>query len=691
MKAEFDELLSADGDKSNREVALELAGAGFPVFPVEVLGEGDCRPRVAWKDKASTDASRVISWWATWPDDAIGLACGGASGVAVLDLDRKKSKDGVAALAALGFDDLAALSPVRVRTPNDGWHLFFKNDSRLRTKADVFAPGIDIRAEGGFAFAPGSLRGGRRYIVEGAPLGSVDLPPWPEALIPVDKPREYASPVPPLDFAPGELEAVLAEIPDSILADGAHDDWTELGMALHHQFAGAEEGRDIWEQVSKRGSGYDRKAPRLIRTKWRSFAPVPGKRPVTMCSVLKWTPVAAQARQDRIHAEEAERFRDELEDLPPIANNNDDLAAFDTKPAPAKASQLRFLTPGDCAAAPSRGYVVKGLLAPGDVACIFGAPGAGKSLISPHLGYMVAQGRQAFGMRTKPGTVFYVAAEDPHGMRGRVSALNLRHGDAVSFKLVEGVSDILVKESPDLLALYQAIKQQKPSLVFIDTLAMAFPGLEENSAEEMGRVVAIARKLASHGSAVALIHHDTKSQGPTPRGHSLLNGALDVALQLFPKDESGIVRGKLTKNRNGSCDRDIAFRIAVETMGFDEDGDPVTFALVDELAPGDAPRKAKLTPSERAALAILLTMQDRQKGKRVPEDEWRTACIDSRSVSAADDRESRRKATKRAFEGLVRKKAIVVADGLVSGGADTGHFDWSAGDSADNPFDDAAS
>jgi predicted ATP-dependent serine protease len=202
-----------------------------------------------------------------------------------------------------------------------------------------------------------------------------------------------------------------------------------------------------------------------------------------------------------------------------------------------------LLSPGECADAPSRGYIIKGFVAPGDVGCIFGAPGAGKSLISPHLGYAVAQGRGAFGMRTKAGRVFYVAAEDPHGMRGRVSALKLRHGDADDFTLVEGVSDLLAKGSPDFTALLAAVAEHKPSLIFIDTLAMAFPGLEENSAEDMGRVVALARRLTAHGAAVVLIHHDTKAGTPTPRGHSLLNGALDMALQLFARDETGIVRG----------------------------------------------------------------------------------------------------------------------------------------------------
>ena len=47
-----------------------------------------------------------------------------------------------------------------------------------------------------------------------------------------------------------------------------------------------------------------------------------------------------------------------------------------------------------------------------------GAPGAAKSLLGPHLGYAVAQGREAFGMRTRQGGVLYVAAEDARGMRG---------------------------------------------------------------------------------------------------------------------------------------------------------------------------------------------------------------------------------------------------------------------------------
>jgi archaellum biogenesis ATPase FlaH len=326
-------------------------------------------------------------------------------------------------------------------------------------------------------------------------------------------------------------------------------------------------------------------------------------------------------------------------------------------------SRLTFLSPEECAAAPSRLYLIKGILAAGDIAVIFGAPGAGKSLLAPHIGYQLSIGRPAFGMRTRKGLVFYVAAEDPHGMRARISALKLAYGHVEGFMLVEGVSDLLTKDSPDLAALLAAVEEKQPALIIIDTLAMAFPGLEENSAEGMGRVVAVARSLATSGAAVILIHHDTKAEGVTPRGHSLLNGAVDMGLHLKARDDQGIVRGKLTKNRNGAIDRDIAFRISVRELGHDEDGDPITAALVLELEPGATPRRERLTAAESAALKVLSSLPGIDG--RVIEETWRDACIDGHAVSASETRDNRRRATTRAIEGLVRKSAIAISGGLV--------------------------
>lgn len=319
-------------------------------------------------------------------------------------------------------------------------------------------------------------------------------------------------------------------------------------------------------------------------------------------------------------------------------------------------ARLSFLSPADCEAAPARSYLIKGLIAERDVGCIVGAPGAGKSLLAPFLAYAVAQGRNAFGMRCKAGKAFYVAAEDPRGMRGRVKALRMAHGDAQGFVLVEGVSDLLAKDSPDLVALKRALKEQRPQLVIIDTLAMAFPGLEENSAEAMGRVVSVARSLTKWGAAVVLVHHDTKDgQQGLPRGHSILNGALDVALHV-KRDEAGVIRGKLTKNRNGTCERDIAFRIATEDGGKDEDGDAITLPRCAELANAEAAPQVRLNRSEKA---VMMHFHELAKdGCDVEERALRQACIEGRNVSSADNPDSRRRTLDNALRGLLDKGAL---------------------------------
>lgn len=403
------------------------------------------------------------------------------------------------------------------------------------------------------------------------------------------------------------------------------DMWLRVGMALHAESGGRDDGFEAWSAWSKQSAKFDAKDQR--RT-WASFRS--RERSVALGTIF--------------HLAES----------------------FAPKGA-AAVSHLTFLTPAECEISPSRGYVVKGLMAPGDVGCIFGAPGAGKSLIAPHLGYAVAQGQDAFGMRTKVGEIFYVAAEDPLGMRGRVTSLKIAHGDAPGFVLVEGVSDLLSADSPDLSALADAVERRRPALIFIDTLAMAFPGLEENSAEPMGRVISAARSLASHGAAVVLIHHDTKAEGSTPRGHSLLNGALDFALHV-KRDEFGVVRATLTKNRNGPCDRDIAFRIDTRSLGTDEDGDQITAALVDEFAPGAAKGSPKLSASANAALVHLRCMLEDRHGQspdmsgsvRVSEADWRRACVDGREVSASDNPDSRQKAFTRAYQTLAREGLLSV-------------------------------
>lgn len=543
----------------------------------------------------------------------------------MLDLDRHRAEqDGIAAIRALGFVP-TDLSPVSVTTPSGGLHLYFQHRNGLTCSARHLPDGVDIRAEGGYVIAPGTL------LPDGCRYGTANtldkLPPFPPALAPPVRAKsdphdlsDLLAPSPDWDTVRGALSAIPPDVD--------YCDWFNIGMALHSACGGLPEGLDVWDAWSKGGTKY--KGPRELASKWRSFTAWGGIGLGTLFHLA-----SAYGWSDR-----PEWGADDFEDLQPLA------------------SRLKLLTPADCKSAPSRGYIIKGMLAPRDVGCIFGQPGAGKSLLAPHLAYAVAQGREAFGLRTRQGGAFYVAAEDAHGMLGRVRALEMAHNDAPQFKVVDGVCDLLADGSPDLADLVNLVREHRPALIVIDTLAMAFPGLEENDAKGMGRVVAVARKLTQWGAAVLLIHHDTKAEGATPRGHSLLNGALDMALWV-KRDEEGIIRGRLTKNRNGTCDRDIAFRIETEDGGQDDDGDAVTWPRCGELV-GPPARKEKALPrGAQAALHILRDME-----QPVTEATWRQACIDGRRMSPSEDRKSRITAFRRAVGELIQRGSIRFENGF---------------------------
>ena len=178
----------------NFPVALDLANRGFRVFPIRDWADGDgWKPIKDFKTNASAGAADIADWWRKWPDARIGLPCGERNGIAVLDVDEKNGQSGSATLAALGFPDVKAMTPVRVRTPSGGWHLFFRNDPRLANtvgeRGRGIGIGLDIRAQGGFVLAPGSYKAGKHYEPQGSALGKVDLPAWPEALLPPPKPE----------------------------------------------------------------------------------------------------------------------------------------------------------------------------------------------------------------------------------------------------------------------------------------------------------------------------------------------------------------------------------------------------------------------------------------------------------------------------------------------------------------------
>lgn len=111
-----------------------------------------------------------LAAWA-WP--GVGIVTGGVSGVLVLDVD---GPEGEEELQKYGHP----VTPM-VRTANGGLHLYFKHpEQHVRTGIRV-APGLDVKASGGYVVAPPSLGpSGRPYewIVSPEEADLAEPPRW---------------------------------------------------------------------------------------------------------------------------------------------------------------------------------------------------------------------------------------------------------------------------------------------------------------------------------------------------------------------------------------------------------------------------------------------------------------------------------------------------------------------------------
>jgi KaiC/GvpD/RAD55 family RecA-like ATPase len=276
--------------------------------------------------------------------------------------------------------------------------------------------------------------------------------------------------------------------------------------------------------------------------------------------------------------------------------------------------RMRLLTLAECANAKPRGYLVKGLIAPGDLVVLFGPPGSGKSVLAPYLAHAVAAGRRVFGRRVRPGPVLYIAAEDPEGIKMRATALRAVYGDAEGMRVAADPVNLQgdgSSEPPDVAAIIEAADELGAVLIILDTVARAFPGLDENDGKGMGRAVQMLRLLTNRERAIIAVHHGAKPTsssaqgGFTPRGHGVLNGDADVTMRIEVAEVSGIRTVRLGKNRNGVSTAQLSFTLRDHALGTDEDGDAVTTVVAEE-ADEPASGRAKVAPALTDATALLL-------------------------------------------------------------------------------------
>ena len=140
------------------QAAARYAAAGMLVFPCV---PGEKRPLTAHGfHDATTDPRQVRAWWARSPMGNIGIPTGAASGVEVVDVDRRPERSGFIPFERARRAGITAWWAVLVRTPSGGIHAYYPADENRRQQSwQAPRVHIDFRGEGGYVLAPPSIVG----------------------------------------------------------------------------------------------------------------------------------------------------------------------------------------------------------------------------------------------------------------------------------------------------------------------------------------------------------------------------------------------------------------------------------------------------------------------------------------------------------------------------------------------------
>lgn len=517
----------------NLQAALFHAEAGRPVFPCAPITH---EPRVTGGfHAATTDMAQIKRWWRNRPDSMAGIPTGPKTGLAVLDLDMKKGKDGISALRDLGYDP-DSLTNCIVETTTGGRHLFFAHPEGLGNSANKLAPGVDVRAEGGYVIAPGAVEKKGRYRLLSGDL-SAPLPAWPEGLRPAPREASVAT--------SGEREGLsLAVIREAVMAlpnDGdafaSRDDWMTVGFGLHFETEGSDEGLAIFHEWSDQYKDADSAKTEAL---WRSANRSEG-------SLVTFATVRSMARRHGWHdpimkaqwKTEMDSLFDlcwtpkELEDAE-VAATMDELVG-DPAAIKAKADLNAIVGPffmdmADLLSvpAPAREWHVQDWIPAKTVHMLGGDGGTGKSLLGIQLAVATGTGAEWLGHEIgKPGVALYYGAEDDRDELHRrfedvcrgLDVDPAEHWGRVRWRSAVAEDTVFatinrkgkVEATPVLMRMEQEIAKLKPSLVVLDTLANLHaldPNSQEHAKAFVGLLIGISQR---HGCTFVLLAHPSRT------------------------------------------------------------------------------------------------------------------------------------------------------------------------------------
>lgn len=500
-----------------------------------------------FSDGLPTEAE-VCEWWSRWSSANIGLVCGPASRLLVLDIDPVKG----------GRDSIAGReipSTPSVTTGSGGWHIYFRyptDGARIGNRTGLL-PGVDIRGHGGQVCAPPSLHpcGGVYRWRRNLDTPFADPPAWLlDALL--STPTPAAIPIPP---SGGNSPNGLSRTTLNFLAFGALE-----GERNDRLFKAACD-------MAGNGCGQGEAEAKLLPVALSSGLTEREVRETISSAFEKPRQAARVLAGGTLHGQPGCGI-DQVDGdrVVPKGTTTPSTRSF----CRATARRLRENY------TPTR-WKVENLSPGGGIGLLAGIPGIGKTFLVLAAALSSATGGKWLGrFACEKGRVLLILGEeDENAVLERLDllyaglGLSRETGDAlpVEFLIQQGIQ--VVDAEGNLDAAFEGqVREFQPDLLIIDPLRRVH-GLDENDSLAMSRLFNAFRQVTTipaNTCSILLTHHLRKRNEfdgdlDRLRGSSDIPASCDSVLEVG--GEFGMLRVKHSKSKRGPTQKPFMVRCDV--------------------------------------------------------------------------------------------------------------------------------